>query len=116
MTILNYTSFRWCDLNNVWHSGYPASGSTCTIIQGCDLFGHWYDCPVPRDGYVDGTSGNDLIDVNYRGDPQGDRIDTNDQVLAGAGKDDDFVRAGAGNDTVKAGNGNDIVYGGTGND
>lgn len=28
-----------------------------------------------QDGVIDGTSGNDVIDTNYTGDPQGDRVD-----------------------------------------
>ncbi len=63
------------------------------------------------DGYVEGTSGNDLIDVNYEGDPEGDMIDNEDAILANSDLNDDVVLAGAGDDTVKAGEGNDIVYG-----
>ncbi|SIS80731.1 Hint domain-containing protein [Phaeovulum vinaykumarii] len=68
------------------------------------------------DGYVDGTSGADLIDTAYTGDPDGDMIDAGDAVLAGEGPDDDIVRAGAGDDTVLAGAGADDVYAGDGND
>jgi len=71
---------------------------------------------ISPDGIVEGTAGNDYIDVNYTGDPQGDRIDNNDAVLAGQAPNDDIVRAGAGNDTVKAGLGNDTVYGEAGDD
>lgn len=70
--------------------------------------------PLP-DGYVDGTAGNDLIGSSYT-DAQGEKIDNNDQTLAGASANDDYVLAGDGNDTVMAGAGNDIVYGGSGND
>lgn len=73
-------------------------------------------CGPNGDGIVQGTSGNDLIDYNYKGDPQGDRIDHNDALLPGEGPQDDIVLAGAGNDIVKAGEGNDKIYGGTGND
>ncbi|GGW21874.1 hypothetical protein GCM10011452_03960 [Gemmobacter lanyuensis] len=69
-----------------------------------------------RDGYVDGTAGDDLIDLAYTGDPDGDRIDANDAILPGDTGDEDRVRAGAGNDTVLAGNGDDTVWGGTGAD
>ena len=102
-----------------------------------DLFGHkssieadcvtlhsngcWYDdeghqCHPTLDGTVEGTSGNDVIDYNYTGDPDGDKIDHNDQILSGAAKNDDLVYAYGGNDTVLAGEGNDKVYGGDGND
>lgn len=70
------------------------------------------------DGYIDGTSGNDLIDSAYI-EPianGSDKIDNNDAGLSGQSGNDDFIRAGAGNDTVLAGLGHDIVYGGTGND
>ena len=73
--------------------------------------------PLPvLDGIVQGTAGADLIDYNYTGDPQGDRIDHNDAILPGQAAQDDIVLAGAGNDTVYAGEGNDNVKGEAGND
>ncbi|MDO9524712.1 MAG: Hint domain-containing protein, partial [Gemmobacter sp.] len=72
--------------------------------------------PPVGDGYVDGTSGNDLIDLAYTGDPQGDRIDNNDALLPGDAPNDDRVRAGDGDDTVFAGLGDDTVHGGAGDD
>jgi hypothetical protein len=105
---------------------FDASGTKCTVDsssvhQGSD--GNYYDsdghlCHTDSqlDGYVDGTSGNDVIDTNYTGDPQGDMIDHGDAVLPGAGANDDYVRAGDGNDSVYANQGNDIVYGGSGDD
>lgn len=84
------------------------------------------DMVIPyRDGYVDGTDGDDLIDLNYKGDPDGDMVDGNDALIKGHKGDQDWIRAGAGNDTVhagagadtvEAGSGNDIVYGGDGAD
>ncbi|KGM88252.1 Hemolysin-type calcium-binding repeat (2 copies)/Hint domain protein [Roseovarius mucosus DSM 17069] len=65
------------------------------------------------DYVVEGTTGNDLIDTNYTGDPEGDRIDDTDNL---AGTNDDLVTAGLGNDTVRAGAGNDTVFGSDGND
>lgn len=70
----------------------------------------------PRDGYVDGTAGGDLIDTGYTGDPQGDMVDGNDAILPGDGPNDDRIRAGAGDDTVLAGLGDDTVTAGTGHD
>lgn len=65
------------------------------------------------DGYVDGTSGADLIDVNYTGDPQGDRVDNNDSLgVLGTSGDGDVINGFAGNDTILAGAGDDIVFGG----
>jgi Ca2+-binding RTX toxin-like protein len=68
-----------------------------------------------RDGTVSGTSGDDKINADYV-DADGDRIDANDQILSGAGANDDLVYAGDGKDEVKSGAGNDIVYGGAGDD
>ncbi|MEK7344353.1 MAG: hypothetical protein AAB176_01560 [Pseudomonadota bacterium] len=57
-------------------------------------------------GTVEGTSGNDLIDVNYTADPQGDLITSGS----------DTVRGLAGNDTINAGGGADSIMGGAGDD
>lgn len=67
----------------------------------------------PPDYVVDGTAGNDTIDAGYTGDPQGDRVDGNDNIF---GNNDDVIRAGAGNDSVQAGDGNDKAFGGDGDD
>ncbi len=80
--------------------------ATVTVTVGADM----------RDGIVEGTTGDDLIDVAYTGDPDGDRIDNMDEILPGEGPNDDIVRAGAGNDTILAGEGNDDVRGGRGDD
>lgn len=69
-----------------------------------------------RDGIVYGTTGGDLIDVNYLGDNDGDRVDATDAILTGDAPNDDRIIAGGGNDTVRAGLGDDSVQGGTGND
>jgi Ca2+-binding RTX toxin-like protein len=68
------------------------------------------------DGIVNGTAGDDLINLDYLGDPEGDRIDNNDEIIAGEGPQDDIVEAGAGDDLVIAGLGDDDVYGEEGND
>ncbi len=68
------------------------------------------------DGIVEGTEGGDLIDVDYLGDPDGDRIDADDAINPADGPDDDLVNAGGGDDTVIAGEGDDTVHGGGGND
>ncbi len=81
--------------------------------------------PNPLDGIVEGTGGNDTIDYGYTGDPEGDRVDHEDEILPGeetnddiieAYEGDDLVDAGLGNDEVDAGSGNDTVHGGAGND
>ena len=63
--------------------------------------------PTPLDGIVSGTDGDDIIDLAYTGDPEGDMVDAGDEIIAGEGPDDDIIRSGAGDD---------IVYGGAGND
>lgn len=69
-----------------------------------------------RDGIVRGTTGDDLIDINYPNDNDGDFVDRGDAILPGDAPQDDRILAGSGNDTVLAGRGDDSVEGGTGND
>jgi Ca2+-binding RTX toxin-like protein len=72
--------------------------------------------PTP-DGIVSGTSGDDLIDATYSGDPDGDRVDNNDGLgVMGTTGDADVIYGGGGNDTILSGQGNDIVDAGAGND
>ena len=66
------------------------------IASGTQVYGG-------RDGIVSGSDGSDLIDQDYTGDPDGDRIDAGDAILAGAAPNDDLVQAGDGDDTVFAG-------------
>ncbi|MBB3710815.1 Ca2+-binding RTX toxin-like protein [Limimaricola variabilis] len=73
-------------------------------------------CPTGPDGIVEGTMGDDLIDLAYDGDPEGDRVDNGDAILGDDAPDDDRIEAYGGDDTVKAGKGDDLVYGGAGND
>jgi hypothetical protein len=76
-----------------------------------------YTRPEPAlDGIVEGTAGDDLIDIAYTGDPEGDMIDANDAILPGEAPQDDIVYAGAGDDVVISGEGSDEVFGGTGDD
>lgn len=100
---------------------YPGSFEQFTISDTVD------NVPVAGgpDGIVDGTSGDDLIDTAYLGDPNGDRVDALDALLPGQVGNDDIIRAGSGNDTVFAGLGNDeidgsagddVIYGGVGDD
>ncbi len=69
-----------------------------------------------RDGIVSGTAGDDLINLAYTGDPDGDRVDNADAILAQDAPNDDRIVAGIGDDTVLAGLGNDLVDGGAGDD
>ncbi len=70
--------------------------------------------PIPN-YIVEGTNAGELIDANYTGDPEGDRVDANDNPTR---PDDniDVIHAGAGNDTVYAGLGNDTINGENGDD
>ena len=65
---------------------------------------------------VEGTNGDDVIDVDYTNDPQGDRIDNDDGNPNEETGDNDSVVAGDGNDTVIAGAGDDTLSGGAGSD
>jgi hypothetical protein len=61
------------------------------------------------DDIVSGTSGDDVIDQFYLGDPHGDVVDGADGI-------DDVIDALGGNDRISAGDGQDTVYGGSGAD
>ncbi|OWU82360.1 hypothetical protein ATO6_22075 [Oceanicola sp. 22II-s10i] len=71
---------------------------------------------APLDGIVEGDDTDNLIDVDYEGDPEGDKIDNNDAILPGEEPNDDIVTAGGGDDTVISGEGSDEVYGEDGDD
>ena len=75
-----------------------------------------FDVASLLDGTVEGTNGDDLIDIAYAGDTDGDRVDNNDAILPGDIGNDDLILARGGDDQVFAGNGDDEVYGGTGSD
>ncbi|PIE16617.1 MAG: type I secretion protein [Rhodobacterales bacterium] len=57
-----------------------------------------------------------MIDYDYTGDPDGDLVDHEDEIIPGEGPNDDIIEAGAGDDVVIAGLGNDEVFGGDGDD
>ena len=68
------------------------------------------------DGIVSGTNAGDLIDPEYTGDPQGEKVDNLDQIDPTKAPNDDVIQAGSGDDTVTAGLGDDVVDGGDGDD
>jgi Ca2+-binding RTX toxin-like protein len=72
--------------------------------------------PPELDGTVEGTGGDDIIDVNYTGDPEGDRVDNDDNIFPDRGPNDDIIEGYGGDDTITAEEGDDDVYGGDGND
>jgi len=66
-----------------------------------------------RDGIIEGTNSDDLIDSTYTGDPDGDKVD--DGVMSSADVDD-RIQAGDGDDTIRSGDGDDYASGDDGND
>jgi Ca2+-binding RTX toxin-like protein len=69
------------------------------------------------DGIVQGTSGADVIQAGYTGDPDGDRVDNNDALgVGGTTGNGDYILAGGGNDSIIGNLGNDVIYGGAGDD
>jgi Ca2+-binding RTX toxin-like protein len=71
---------------------------------------------IPRpalDYIVEGTSGGDLINAGYTGDPEGDMVDALDHS---DGSNDDSIEAYGGNDTIFSGLGDDTIYVGSGDD
>ncbi|UYV39427.1 Ig-like domain-containing protein [Rhodobacteraceae bacterium D3-12] len=70
---------------------------------------------TPPNYIVEGDEGDDYIDVNYTGDPDGDMIDNMDN-MPGNPPQQDTVQANGGDDTVLAGEGDDDVNGGEGDD
>ena len=91
---------------------YDNSGTGAQALWVTDIH---FDA-IELDGTVEGTSGADVIDSDYIGDPDGDKIDDGDAILPGHGSNDDLIYAYGGADTVLAGSGNDTVYAGSGND
>jgi len=75
-----------------------------------------FDVTAILDGTVEGTAGNDVIDVAYVGDPDGDMVDNNDAILPGDTGNDDLIFGYEGDDSITAGTGDDEVYGGSGDD
>lgn len=104
----------------------PGSGDATALTQfdstdfgNGDPDGTWESDVVggvtlSSDGIVSGTSGDDVIDASYAGDPENDFVDGADGT--GPNRNEDVISAGAGNDTISAGDGDDSVFGGTGDD
>jgi hypothetical protein len=68
------------------------------------------------DGLVEGTDGDDVIDLPYTGDPEGDRVDNGDALIPGDGPQDDRIYGFDGDDTIRGRDGDDRIYGGDGDD
>lgn len=98
------------------------NGETITLdgISPADADNPFYlnaiGIPMPEDGIVTGTQGDDLIDGSYNGDLEGDFVDSGDALVAGEAPNDDIILAQGGDDSVLAGAGADDIYGGDGSD
>ena len=114
----------WAFYRNLTETADPDGNSTSGSVEVQDAAGNWVTIdfaesenlllPTPAPDYiVEGTSGDDVINVSYTGDPEGDMIDANDAL---DGSNDDIVVAGAGNDSVFSGAGDDTVFGEEGDD
>jgi Ca2+-binding RTX toxin-like protein len=89
------------------------NGGDATLSGGAGISDLSFTIPPALDYVVEGSSGDDLIDADYLGDPEGDQVDNGD---AQDGSQDDVIEAGDGNDTVRSGEGNDSIEAGDGDD
>ena len=94
--------------------GFPALAGVATTIS-LDATAS-YDL-APSTAGVDGTSGDDTMEVGYT-DADGDEITDYDPGFLGIGyqSGEDTIYGYAGNDSINAGSGDDTVYGGSGDD
>jgi len=102
VTIAGPVSTLWIVLDDGPERHYSGSVAVSDIT---------FDVAAILDGTVEGTDGDDLIDLAYTGDPDGDMVDNNDAILPGDTGNDDLIVAGDGDDTVLAGDGDDVVFG-----
>jgi Ca2+-binding RTX toxin-like protein len=99
---------------NVFGLILPAGQLMKVYAEGALTGDDFVFTPVPHDGIVTGTPGNDLINANYV-DTDGDKVTAgNDTVVALAGND--TIYSGEGNDSIDGGAGKDILVGGAGAD
>ena len=94
--------------------GFPALAGVATTITLDDTASYSL---APSTAGVDGTSGDDVMEVGYT-DADGDQITDYDPGFLGIGyqSGEDTIYGYAGNDSINAGSGDDTVYGGSGND
>jgi Ca2+-binding RTX toxin-like protein len=95
--------------------GYQNGGTGDQRVMLTDINFSTTDADLEPNYIVEGTPGDDLIDFDYTGDPEGDRIDHGDN-MPGNPPEQDTVQAGLGDDTVYAGLGDDSVFGDGGDD
>ncbi|GLQ28086.1 Hint domain-containing protein [Sulfitobacter pacificus] len=105
---INITGYKVSAANIIFGVGPDGTQS-----GGAGLSDFSFTVPVAPDYIVTGTAGDDLIDDTYTDDPEGDRVDHNDNAVA---NNDDSIEAGAGDDTINAGAGDDTINAGDGDD
>lgn len=79
-----------------------------STMEGCEEDG--------LDGIVEGTEGDDYIDTSYTGDPEGDMVDSEDNIWPGQSPNDDIIEGYGGDDTILGGESDDTIDGGDGSD
>ncbi len=114
LNVTNVASIQYQDAGGA-NVGFVTEQGVVTFNDGSTLSFTNIESVVnlALDGYVEGTAGDDTIDTSYAGDPDGDLVDNNDEVLPGEGAQDDIILAGDGDDTILAGAGDDEIYGDT---
>ena len=116
----------WNAFRNLTQTPDADGDSFSGSVEVLDNFGNWITVnfteietfylpatDLTPDYIVEGTNAGELINAGYSGDPEGDRVDNNDNA---AGNNDDSIQAGGGDDTIGAGLGNDSIDAGTGDD
>ena len=68
-----------------------------------------------KDGIVEGTAGNDVINAAFVDPKDGDQISAGNDSIRGL-DGNDLITGGAGNDNIDGGNGNDTILGDAGAD
>ncbi|MFC3615968.1 Hint domain-containing protein [Lutimaribacter marinistellae] len=96
--------------------GIAVIGDTGGVVTFEEIETVLIDDPLEPDGIVEGTFDDDIIDLAYDGDPNGDFVDNDDAILPGQVGDDDIIIAKTGDDAILSGDGNDNVFAGAGDD
>ena len=110
-TITYYDS----DLNVIGTATFSEIEEVLAISTGNGGPGAGPTPPTGLDGIVEGTAGDDTIDLNYLGDPDGDLIDGDDAVPPLTGEQDVALGFG-GDDVIEGVEDSDLLFGGEGND
>ncbi|WP_319823573.1 Hint domain-containing protein [Thalassovita sp.] len=95
---------------------YANGGDGAQRVYVGDVHFSTIDSDPERDGIVMGTEGDDVIDLVYDGDPDGDFVDATDNIFPGNDPNDDIIYGYGGDDTITGLDGEDTIYGGQGSD